>query len=38
MHPIFAKKTRFAAYMLVWVLIGGLLTALLKMPGILTLR
>jgi two-component system sensor histidine kinase AlgZ len=38
MHPIFQKKARFAAYMLVWVLIGGLLTILLRMPGILTLR
>ena len=37
MHPIFCKKTRLAAYMLVWVLIGGLLTSLLRMPGTLTL-
>lgn len=37
MHPIFCSKTRFAAYMLVWVLIGGLLTSLLRMPGTLTL-
>jgi hypothetical protein len=37
MHPIICNKTRFAAYMLVWVLIGGLLTGLLRMPGTLTL-
>ena len=37
MHPIFAKKIRFAGYMLVWVLIGGLLTGLLRMPGTLSL-
>jgi hypothetical protein len=37
MHPIICKKTRFAEYMLVWVLIGGLLTGLLRMPGTLTL-
>src|SRR5271154_718876 len=38
MHPIFCKKGRFAGYMLVWVIIGGLLTSLLRMPGTLTLR
>jgi len=37
MHPITCSKTRFGAYMLVWVLIGGLLTSLLRMPGTLTL-
>jgi hypothetical protein len=37
MHPIIFTKGRFAAYMLVWVLIGGLLTSLLRMPGTLTL-
>ena len=37
MHPIFCSKARFAAYMLVWILIGGLLTSLLRMPGTLTL-
>jgi len=37
MHPIFCSKARFAAYMLVWLLIGGLLTSLLRMPGTLTL-
>ena len=37
MHPIIYTKTRLAAYMLVWVLIGGLLTSLLRMPGTLTL-
>lgn len=37
MHPLICKKSRFAAYMLVWVLIGGLLTSLLRMPGTLTL-
>jgi len=38
MHPIFCRKALFAGYMLVWVVIGGLLTALLHEPGILTLR
>ena len=38
MHPIFCKKARFAGYMLVWVLIGILLTGLLHMPGTLSLR
>jgi LytS/YehU family sensor histidine kinase len=37
MHPIFAKKARFAGYMIVWVLIGFLLTGLLHIPGTLTL-
>jgi two-component system, LytTR family, sensor histidine kinase AlgZ len=38
MHPIFCRKAVFAGYMLVWVVIGGLLTALLHEPGTLTLR
>jgi hypothetical protein len=38
MHPIFAKKRRVEAYMVVWVLIGGLMTSFLRMPGILSLR
>src|ERR1700691_3803307 len=38
MHPIFAKKTRLEAYLVVWVLIGGLMTSFLRMPGILSLR
>ena len=38
MHPIFAKKTRLEAYLVVWVLIGGLMTSFLRMPGILTVR
>lgn len=37
MHPIFAKRTRLGAYIAVWVLIGALLTGLLRMPGTLTL-
>jgi len=37
MHPIFATKARIAGYMLVWVLIGGLLTSLIRMPGTLSL-
>src|SRR5579863_9662200 len=38
MHPIFAKKTRVEAYLVVWVLIGGLMTSFLRMPGILSVR
>jgi two-component system sensor histidine kinase AlgZ len=38
MHPIFSKKGRFAAYLLVWVLIGGMMTSFLRLPGTLTLR
>jgi two-component system sensor histidine kinase AlgZ len=38
MHPIFAKKTRIEAYMVVWVLIAGLLTSLLRGPGALSLQ
>ena len=37
MHPIFAEKMRVLSYTLVWVIIGGLLTSLLRMPGTLTL-
>jgi two-component system sensor histidine kinase AlgZ len=37
MHPIFCKKSSIAAYTLVWVLIGALLTGLLRMPGTLSL-
>jgi hypothetical protein len=38
MHPIFCKKARFAGYVLVWVVIGVLLTGLLQIPGTLSLR
>ncbi|HTB10858.1 MAG TPA: histidine kinase [Bryobacteraceae bacterium] len=38
MHPIFAKKKRVEAYLVVWVLIGGLMTSFLRMPGILSVR
>ncbi len=38
MHPIFQKKTRVEAYIVVWVLIGGLMTSFLRMPGTLTVR
>jgi hypothetical protein len=38
MHPILATKGRIAGYVLLWVLIGGLLTSLLRMPGTLSLR
>ncbi len=38
MHPIFCSKWWFTGYMLVWVVIGGLLTGLLRMPGTLTLE
>jgi two-component system sensor histidine kinase AlgZ len=38
MHPIFSTKGRFAAYVLVWVLIGGMMTSFLRLPGTLTLR
>jgi two-component system, LytTR family, sensor histidine kinase AlgZ len=37
MHPIFQKKTRIEAYIVVWVLIGGLMTSFLRMPGTLSL-
>ncbi len=38
MHPIFLKITRLEAYLVVWVLIAGLMTSFLRMPGILSLR
>jgi hypothetical protein len=38
MHPIFATKMRLAGYTLVWILIGVMLTGLLRMPETLTLR
>src|SRR5437016_12135682 len=38
MHPIFARKARFAAYLLLWVLQAALLAALLRLPGALTWR
>src|SRR5271169_2472410 len=37
MHPIFSRKATLAGYTLVWVLIGLLLTGLLRMPGTLSL-
>jgi two-component system sensor histidine kinase AlgZ len=38
MHPIFAKRTRLEAYLVVWVLIGGLMTSFLRLPGTLSVR
>jgi two-component system sensor histidine kinase AlgZ len=38
MHPIFCKKTSLEAYLVVWVLIGGLMTSFLRMAGTLSLR
>ncbi|MGA3190389.1 MAG: histidine kinase [Bryobacteraceae bacterium] len=38
MHPIFCQKSRLAGYILVWAVIGVLLTGLLHEPGTLTLR
>jgi two-component system sensor histidine kinase AlgZ len=37
MHPIFHKKTRVAGYVLIWLVIGVLITGLLRMRGALTL-
>ncbi|HVP00503.1 MAG TPA: histidine kinase [Bryobacteraceae bacterium] len=37
MHPILANRARVAGYVLVWILIGALLTSLLRMRGVLTL-
>jgi len=37
MHPILARKSYVAAYVLLWVAIGALLAALLMMRGTLTL-
>jgi LytS/YehU family sensor histidine kinase len=36
MHPILTTKTRIAGYMLVWIVIGLLLTGLLQIPGTLS--
>lgn len=38
MHPLFYKKTNFAAYLLVWMLVAAMLAALLRMPGALDWR
>jgi two-component system sensor histidine kinase AlgZ len=38
MHPIFLKIRRLEAYLVVWVLIAGLMTSFLRMPGTLTIR
>lgn len=38
MHPIFAKKTWFAAYLAFWVFVAINLAELLRMPGELTWR
>lgn len=38
MHPIFTKRTYLEAYLVVWVLIGGLMTSFLRLPGTLSLR
>jgi len=38
MHPIFAKKTRFAAYIGMWLFIAVMLAALLRTPGTLAWR
>ncbi len=38
MHPIFAKKTRFAAYIGLWLFIAVMLAALLRTPGTLAWR
>jgi two-component system sensor histidine kinase AlgZ len=38
MHPIFTKKSWFAAYLGVWVFVAVMLAGLLRMPGVLTWR
>src|SRR5579863_9671212 len=38
MHPIFTKKTWFAAYLGVWAFVAVMLAGLLRMPGVLTWR
>jgi sensor histidine kinase YesM len=37
MHPLLCNKTRVAGYVTVWVVLGALLTGLLRMRGTLTL-
>jgi len=38
MHPIFRNKNWFAAYLLLWVTLAGMLAALLHVPGTLRWR
>jgi hypothetical protein len=38
MHPIFERKTYFAAYLGLWMLIAVMLAGLLRIPGTLTWR
>ena len=38
MHPIFTKKSWFAAYLGVWAFVAVMLAGLLRMPGVLTWR
>lgn len=35
MHPIFGNKQGFAAYLVLWLTLGGMLAALMRVPGTL---
>lgn len=38
MHPIFRNKQWFAAYLVLWLALSGMLAALMRVPGALNWR